>query len=171
MIKVTFILQHRKRTITDDPKTFCVKKKKKKYTRKKAWKRGKFKKKKVVDISNCQIGILEDCTLVPECSAAIEPCPHYHTCGISGWPSPPPCGPGRLYPALPSLQEHLQIYTGPRLHETWTKTHKKIRTKFQIFLQPPHQIGYRHFSILKQYRESEIANILSQNMHSVSSIN
>lgn len=47
----------------------------------------------------------------------------------------------------------------------------KNSTKFPIFLQPRHQIGYRHFSILKQYSETEIANVLSQNMHFVSSIN
>lgn len=58
--------------------------------------------------------------LVPECSATTEPYPRCHTCGISGWPSPPPCGSNRLCPVLPSLQEHLQIYTDPRLHETWT---------------------------------------------------
>lgn len=58
--------------------------------------------------------------LVPECSAATEPCPRCHTCGISGRPSRPPCGSNRLCPVLPNLQEHLQIYTDPRLHETWT---------------------------------------------------
>lgn len=61
---------------------------------------------------------------IPECSAETEPCPHHHTCGISGWPAPPPRGADRLYPAPPSLPGYLHIYTDPRLHGTWTKTHK-----------------------------------------------
>lgn len=111
---------------------------------------------------DCQIWILQDFRLAPECSAAIEPCPHYHTCGISGWPTRPPCGPDRLYPALPSLQDYLQIYTDPRLHETWTETHR--RTKFLIFLQPPHQSGLHIFFFLF-WNNTVIQKVLSQNQH------
>lgn len=64
--------------------------------------------------------------VVPGCPAATAPCPRCHSCGTPGWPAPPPCGPDKPCLTLSSLRYYLQTYKDPRLHGTWTGTHKQI---------------------------------------------
>lgn len=64
--------------------------------------------------------------VVPGCPAATAPCPRCHSCGTPGWPAPLPYGPDKLCLTLSSLRYYPQTYIDPRLHGTWTGTHKQI---------------------------------------------